>query len=264
MCPVRVFSKLGEKLRIELKFTCLERGMEYSRQGNNKMAIRELEKAKICSCDLESKLLFHTVLAECYLKTGEYDKAADQYRNATILSPENHTLQDKIEQCHDMKEMFQQSMESSLEAMQKSLPPQIQDRESHIPGAIAEEAQFKNRFTGYLVVASSAIIISLAILAFLHFYHKGSVVADSRNIKAAADPIGLKNGTILHNTASDPKVVIAGMAKRPSGISSSKTRRRRSIVNTPRREVVISPGKNIANPKVNYETVHPTDTIRFE
>lgn len=267
MYPVKVISKLGEKLRITLfdKFTSLGRGMEYSRQGNSKMAIRELEKAKIGSCNLESKLLFHTVLAECYLKIGEYDKAADQYRNATILSPENHILQDQIEQCHVMKEMFQQSTKLSLEEMQKPLPPQIQkeNRQSLIPGAIAKEAQFKSRFNRHLVVASSAIIISLAILAFLHFNRTGSMVADSRNIKAAANPIGLKNVTTLHNKTSDPKVVTAGMGKRTAGRSSSKTSSR-SLNKAPKREVGISPSKNNANRKVNYATVHPTDTIRFE
>lgn len=267
MYPLKLIFKLGEKLRIPLfdKFTCLDRGMEYSRQGNSKMAIREFEKAKTGSWDLESKLLFHTVLAECYLKVGEYDKAADQYRYATILSPENHILQDQIEQCHVMKKIFQQSMKLSLEEMQKPPPPQIQkeNKQRLIPGAIAKEAHFKSRFNRHLVVASSAIIISLAILAFLHFNRTGSMVADSRNIKAAANPIGLKNGTILQNKTSDPSVVTAGMGKPTAGISSSKTSSR-SPNKAPRRKVGISPGKDNANRKVNYATVHPTDTIRFE
>jgi hypothetical protein len=200
------------------------------------------------SPDTASKIAFHLEQADALLKVGEYDKAAAHYQDAINLAPGDKALQDKLQECHDMREQFQLAVESFWEETQEDALHPAEMRKRRPPPVLAGGAG--KDFDRYIGFALPAAIVVILVLVLPQLTDRGKMALQPHgelHKEPAKPPVAVLNKSVA--VVPDPPPVSGG--KNPS--------KARVTIDVKKSE------KYVRNDQtMGYAHVHPADTVKFE
>jgi hypothetical protein len=193
--------------------------------------------------DTANEIAFHLERADALLRVGEYDNAAAYCQDAINLAPGDKALQDKLQECHVMREEFRLSVESFWKETQEDTLHQAEMRRVRPPSVAAGEAG-GNHGRRISLALPAAIVVILAIVGS-QLTNRSKVALpphEDLHKEPARPPVAASNKSVA---------VIPDPPPGPVGKSASNARATIEV-------------KKSKKQTMGYAHVHPADTVEFE